>query len=72
MTKPREWPYKAADARDRAAEELQRAVRELSPIVTQELRFEPTELLRRQAVALLSIHTALRHLESVGACTRPD
>ena len=72
MTKPREWPNRAKEARDRAAEELQRAVRELSPVITRELRFEKTEVVRRQAVALLSVQKALRHLESVGAQTRPD
>ena len=72
MTKPREWPNRAKDARDRAAEELQRALRELSPVVTGDLRFSETEALRRQAVALVSVQAALRHLESVGAPTLPD
>jgi hypothetical protein len=72
MTAPREWPYRAANARDRAAEELQRALRELSPIVTQDVRLDELEMLRRQATALLSIQTALRHLESAGACTLPE
>jgi len=72
MTKPRDWPYKAANARDRAAEELQRALRELSPVVTQDIALDEVERLRRQATALLGIQAALRHLEAAGACTLPD
>lgn len=72
MTKPREWPQIAKEARDRAAEELQDAARELRPLVTGELLFDRTETLRRQSAALAHILTALRHLESVGAQTRPD
>lgn len=72
MTKPRDWPNRAREARDRAAEELQRAARQLGPVISGDLRLDTTEALRRQAVALLSIQTALRHLESVGAQTRPD
>lgn len=72
MTKPREWPNRAKEARDRAAEELQRALRELSPVVIGDLRFTETEALRRQATALVSVQSALRHLESVGAQTVPE
>jgi hypothetical protein len=71
MTKPRPWPNNAAEARDRAAEELQQAARALRPLVRGH-RFDSTETLRRQAVALESVLTALRHLESVGAQTRPE
>lgn len=71
MTKPRPWPNNAAEARDRAAEEMQRAVRALRPLVNGQ-RLDSTETLRRQAVALEAALTALRHLEAVGAQTRPE
>jgi len=72
MTKQRPWPNAAREARDRAAEELQRGVRALAPLVEGRVRFDRTETLRRQALALNVIQTALRHLESVGAQTRPE
>jgi hypothetical protein len=71
VTTPRAWPNNARESRDRAAEELQQAARALRPLVLGQ-RFDSTETLRRQAVALDAVLTALRHLESVGAQTRPD
>lgn len=71
VTKSREWPNNAAWARDRAAEELESAVRMLQPLVRGE-RFDSTETLRRVAGALDGMQTALRHLERAGAQTRPE
>lgn len=60
-----------AEHRDRAAEELEGAVRLLQPLVRGD-RFDATETLRRQAGALDGMQTALRHLERAGAQTRPE
>jgi len=72
MTKPREWPTWAREARDRAAEEAARGIRALQPLVVEEVRFDRTEVLRRQAIALNALQTIVRFLESVGAETRPE
>lgn len=71
MTKRREWPNQAAEARNRAAEEAQRGARLLRPLVIGE-RFDATETLRRIAGALDALQTILRFLEQVGAQTRPE
>ena len=71
MTKCREWPNWAAEARDRSAEEALRGMRLLRPLVKGE-PFDRTETLRRQAQALDAFQTILRFLESVGAKTRPE
>lgn len=66
--KPREWPYLAADARDRAAEEAAGAIKTLEPLSETET---DAETLRRITRALLSLYRIARLLESVGASTRP-
>lgn len=66
--KPKEWPYLAADARDRAAEEAAGAIKVLEPLSETET---DAEKLRRIARALMSLYRIARLLESVGACTRP-
>ena len=71
MTAPRSWPNNAKLARDRAAEEAMRGLRSLRPLVEGDA-FDRTEVLRRQAVALDAFQSVLRHLESVGAQTRPE
>lgn len=71
MTKCREWPNRAAEARDRSAEEATRGMRLLRPLV-QGKQFDHTETLRRQAQALDAFQTILRFLEGVGARTRPE
>jgi len=70
-TKPREWPNRAKEARDRAAEECARALRALQPMLTTSRDLTEVERLRRVAVAMDAMQTALRFLESVGAQTRP-
>lgn len=72
MTKVREWPNRAREARDRAAEEAVRGIRALRPLVADGRRFDETERLRRAAVALDALQTIARFLESAGAQTRPE
>jgi len=48
-----------------------RGLRSLRPLVEGDA-FDRTEVLRRQAVALDAFQSVLRHLESVGAQTRPE
>jgi hypothetical protein len=71
MTQARAWPNGAAEARDRSAELAARGARLLRPLVNGE-RLDQTETLRRQAQALDCLLTILRHLERVGARTRPE
>jgi hypothetical protein len=71
MTQPRAWPNDAAEARDRSAELAARGARLLRPLVNGE-RLDQTETLRRMAQALDAFQTILRHLEHVGARTRPE
>lgn len=68
---PREWPNVARRARDEAAEALVEAANQLDPLVLSDKTFTETERLRRQARALAMVQKALRHLEAVGAQTRP-
>lgn len=63
---PREWPTKAANARDRAAELLAEADRLLEGVIGGTL--DLTKVMRAE----LAIKDALRHLESQGAPTRPQ
>lgn len=72
MTKAREWPNVAAEARDRAAEELVCVQRNLRSVIAGWFDLDRTELLKRTAMAQDHATTALRHLESVGARTRPE
>ena len=71
-TQRREWPTSAADARDKAAEAAQRGIRALRPLILGEAPFDRTEQLRRIAVALDSLQSIARHMEFVGAQTRPE
>jgi hypothetical protein len=71
MTQARAWPYDAAEARDRSAELAMRGARLLRPLVNGE-RLDQTETLRRMAQALDAFEMILRHLEHVGARTRPE
>lgn len=69
--KPRAWPNIAKEARDRAAEEAARGIRQLLPVVMGERDFTDFERLRREAIALNAFQTIIRLLESMGAQTRP-
>ena len=71
MTQPRDWPNDAAEARDRAAELATMGARLLRPLVDGE-RLDNTETLRRLAQARDCFQMILRHLERVGARTRPE
>ncbi len=69
MTKPREWPNSAKEARDRSAEEAIRALRAIEPLLEKEMT--ETEKIRRLAIAVNALQTILRLLEREGAQTRP-
>ncbi|NPV77932.1 MAG: hypothetical protein HPY59_16345 [Anaerolineae bacterium] len=69
MTKPREWPNGAKEARDRSAEEAIRALRAIEPLLEKEVT--ETEKIRRLAIAVSALQTILRLLEREGAQTRP-
>jgi transcription initiation factor IIE alpha subunit len=69
MTKPREWPNSAKEARDRSAEEAIRALRAIEPLLEKEVT--ETEKIRRLAIAVNALQTILRLLEREGAQTRP-
>jgi len=71
MTQPRAWPNDAAEARDRSAELAALGARLLRPLVNGE-RMDQTETLRRLAQARDCFQMILRHLERVGARTRPE
>jgi len=71
MTQPRAWPNDAAEARDRSAELAALGARLLRPLVDGE-RLDQTEILRRLAQARDCFQMILRHLEHVGARTRPE
>jgi transcription initiation factor IIE alpha subunit len=69
MTKARQWPNNAKEARDRSAEEAIRALRAIEPLLEKEVT--ETEKIRRLAIAVNSLQTILRLLEGAGAQTRP-
>ena len=69
---PRPWPNVAKEARDRSAEEAQRIVKLLGPLVKDGRAFTETDRLRRAASALNAAQTILRLLEAQGAQPRPE
>jgi len=69
MTKARQWPNNAKEARDRSAEEAIRALRVIEPLLEKEVT--ETEKIRRLAIAVSALQTILRLLEWAGAQTRP-
>jgi hypothetical protein len=77
MTKPRPWPNNAQNARDRAAEDTQAAVRLLEDVTSyigERHNLSQTESALvgfKIARALNYCQNTLRHLECVGAPTRP-
>lgn len=66
--KPKPWPYQAAEARDRSAEEAAVIVNEAMKAI--EETSDPN-LLRRLGRMLASANVILRLLEGQGAKTRP-
>lgn len=66
--KPRDWPYKAREARDSAAEEVAAALKVTVDLADNE---RDLERLRKMIKSLNHLQNALRHLESAGAQTRP-
>lgn len=69
MTRPREWPNAAKEARDQAAEHAQAALVALRPLIDR----TPPDPAFTVASARAMFHTqqALRLLERAGAQTRP-
>jgi hypothetical protein len=65
---PREWPYKAREARDEAATEAAAA---LSSTVKLSQMLDDPEALKLATFIVFHLQNNLRHLESVGAPTRP-
>ena len=70
-TTPRDWPNRAKEARDRAAEEAARGLRALEPILGEQ-QMVVSEEVRRVAIAINSFQTILRFLEREGAQTKPN
>jgi hypothetical protein len=68
MTDPRPWPNDAKEARDRSAEEIVASIRDLQPILDGQF---PQNYQLLVARAIVHNQAALRHLEAVGATTRP-
>lgn len=68
MTKAKEWPYQAAAARDRSAEEAQSIAGNAAEILDVT---ENPNILKRVGKILRSANTILRLLEAQGAKTRP-
>jgi len=69
MTRPREWPNSAREARDRSAEEAIRALKAIEPLLEKDVT--EAEKIRRLAIAINALQTILRLLEREGAQTRP-
>lgn len=67
MTTPREWPTKAAEARDEAAEHINDAAVTIEKAMTKLPADRKVELYEAQ----VTLQKALRLLEQQGAQTRP-
>ena len=66
--KPKPWPYQAAEARDRSAEEAQRVVNQAGEALEMT---NDAAVLKKLGKILQSANTILRLLEGQGAKTRP-
>jgi len=69
MTRRREWPNGAREARDRSAEEAIHALRVIEPLLEKDMT--EAEKIRRLAIVINALQTILRLLEREGAQTRP-
>lgn len=74
MTQQREWPNVMRSHRDRAAEEVNAALAELTRLLERVRRGEFTRpgLERDLLDATLRLQIAMRHLEAAGAETVPE
>ena len=68
--KPRPWGNVARAERDQAAEAAVEGIRLLMPLVMGERRFTETEILRRQAAALVCLQRVARLMRDAGAPIR--
>jgi len=66
--KPKPWPYQAAEARDRSAEEAQVIVNQAEESLE---RTNDPMILRSLGKILQAANTVLRLMEGQGAKTRP-
>lgn len=66
MPQPREWPNKAAAARDRSAERAVAGLRALYPIISG-AHLSQEETVRKVAQASTELSAIVRLMESVGA-----
>ena len=71
MTKPRDWPDNAKDARDGAAENVSSALRLIRQIIEHNGKLNDSDKMRALSLAAMNLQDALRWLESAGAQTRP-
>ncbi len=71
-TNPRDWPNKAKEARDQSAENANRALRALVPILDKYNVITKEELIYRVAIAINCNQTIARLLEQQGAPTEPQ
>lgn len=67
---PREWPNNAKEARDRSAELATEGIHLLEPIIDRRPMTEMDQYVRASMV-MRRLQQIARHLEQVGACTRP-
>jgi hypothetical protein len=70
-SRPRDWPNKAAHARDASAEAAIMGIEIMRPLVYNNRPMTEAEIVRRHGIALNQFQEIARLLESVGACTRP-
>ena len=68
MTTPRRWPTNAKWARDDAAQDLQDAIKHLTPL----LNHNDDAVAAASGRAAFLTQKALRTLEAVGAATKPQ
>lgn len=66
--KPKPWPYQAAEARDRSAEEAQVIAKQSEEVL--DMTNDPG-ILKKMGKILASANVILRLMESQGAKTRP-
>lgn len=71
MSKPREWPNVAKEARDRSAEEAVQGIRALEPLLDGR-QYTSEDIYRRVGRALVALQRVVRLMEQQGAPTRPQ
>lgn len=72
MTKPREWPDNAKEARDSAAENISAGLKLIRQVLKHNGELTNEDKVRALSLAAMHLQDALRWLESAGAQTRPQ